>query len=146
MMDVKKMMGKMNGKLLGCGVLVLVLLAVFMLCRYNGEFKNSFDRFSEYPSAQNGESEPATVSEVAPASSSMNMNELLPKNNENLINKISDTNFTSIIGVPSVKDTRNANLQLRSDPVIPKVETGPFNMSTITQEGKSTGLDICSAN
>ena len=51
-----------------------------------------------------------------------------------------------LMGSQNLRDTRNANLQLRADPPIRVMDTGPFNMSTITGENKSTGLDICKNN
>lgn len=127
-------------------LLVLILLALFLLvlCRYDSTFKpNNSEMFAGKISPHNlNESESSTPTQASPVSS-LN-NDLLPKSKFNdLVKTGASMDFKSIIGVPSVTDTRNANLQLRSDPPIPKVETGPFNMSTITSENKYSGLDIC---
>jgi len=47
----------------------------------------------------------------------------------------------NIIGVSS-KLIRNANLQYRSDPVIPKQDIGPWNQSTIDQDMSRVPLEL----
>jgi hypothetical protein len=47
------------------------------------------------------------------------------------------------IGLDTIGQTlRNANLQLRSDPVIPKAEIGPWNQSTIEGDHGRAALEI----
>lgn len=47
------------------------------------------------------------------------------------------------IGLDTIGQTlKNANLQLRSDPIIPKSETGPWNQSTIETDFARTPLEI----
>lgn len=48
------------------------------------------------------------------------------------------------IGLDTIGNSlRNANLQLRCDPIIPKQDTGPWNQSTITPDyGRSCANDI----
>jgi hypothetical protein len=47
------------------------------------------------------------------------------------------------IGIDTVgQSLRNANLQERSDPVIPQMSVGPWNMSTITPDFMRPPLEI----
>jgi hypothetical protein len=47
------------------------------------------------------------------------------------------------IGLDTIGQTlRNANLQLRSDPIIPKQEVGPWNHSTIEPDLGRVPLEI----
>ncbi len=47
------------------------------------------------------------------------------------------------IGIDTIGQTlKNANLQLRSDPIIPKGETGPWNQSTIETDFARTPLEL----
>ena len=52
------------------------------------------------------------------------------------------------IGINTVgQSLRNANLQLRSEPVNPQLNTGPWNQSTITADMQRRPLEIgCGAN
>ena len=126
-------------------VLVLFLVIGFLLFSYDRTFKSPIDTFSEYPVAHNA---PTTKEVVTPkpmsnTTTSLN-NDLLPKtNNSELINNSLTTSFTDLIGSSNLRDTRNSNLQLRADPPIAMIETGPFNKSTITADRQSTGLNVC---
>ena len=127
-------------------LIVLILLALFLLvlCRYDTTFKPYKSEMFATKISPHDLTEPVSSpnTEASPVSS-LN-NDLLPKSSFNdLVKTGASMDFKSIIGVPSVTDNRNANLQLRSDPTIPHMETGPFNMSTITSENKYSGLDIC---
>jgi hypothetical protein len=84
-------------------------------------------------------SAPATGGEIAPPSP----NELLPNSAAHTeTGDMSNTNLLSAghhIGIDTVGGSRgNANLQLRADPVIQKVEVGPWGHSTHEQD--TTGL------
>jgi hypothetical protein len=47
------------------------------------------------------------------------------------------------IGLDTIGQTmKNANLQLRSDPIIPKKEVGPWNMSTIEPDLMRVPLEV----
>jgi hypothetical protein len=47
------------------------------------------------------------------------------------------------IGIDTIGQTlRNANLQLRSDPIIPKTDIGPWNQSTIEADFIRTPLEV----
>ena len=129
-------------------VFVFFLIIAVLLFSYDNSFKSPVDTFSEYP---NSYSPPAkNINEpIKPAIKNNSIglslnNDLLPKSkNTDLIDTNINTKFTDLIGTNSLRDTRNANLQLRADPPITMIETGPFNKSTITADRKSSGLNIC---
>ncbi len=86
--------------------------------------------------------------------STVNPSELLPKdmNSEwasitpasNDLKNLNLLNPSQLIGINTVGSSlRNANLQLRSDPVIPKTEnTGPWNQPTIETDTMRRPFDI----
>ena len=83
-----------------------------------------------------------------------NPNDLLPKdaNSEwGNLNTLNSNNITTPdllqagyhIGLDTIGQTlRNANLQERSDPIIPKQQVGPWNMSTIEPDFGRTPLEV----
>lgn len=93
---------------------------------------------------------------MAPASScaSSNPADLLPKDTNSQwaqLNpvgqgELANLNFLKAgyqIGIDTVgQSLRNANLQERSDPVIPQMSVGPWNMSTITPDYTRPPLEI----
>jgi len=145
-MDFSKICRKMNTNIKTydvCGIcLFFIVLGLFIT--FNNKFSTQ-EPISEFPSAyENSKKIQPPSSSVKTSSSSLNI-DLLPKNNTNeLIKTSAGTSLKDLIGQNSLRDTRNANLQLRSDPPITMMETGPFNISTITQNNKSSGLDLCS--
>lgn len=145
--NISKQLSKNFDKVNPLLVALLFLgIFVFILMRYDNSFKAANDPFSTYPSSYSSESTPTQPVVNNSSVTSLN-NDLLPKNSTTeIIKKGAFTDFKELIGMASVRDTRNANLQLRSDPPIKMMETGPFNKSTITAEGQSRGLDICTAN
>ena len=126
-------------------VLGLFLVIGLILVSYDNTFKSPVDTFSEYPAAHNPPVKNEVVKPVPTVTKTSSLNnDLLPKsNNSELISNNVNTGFTDLIGSSNLRDTRNANLQLRADPPIAMVETGPFNKSTITADRKSTGLNVC---
>ena len=79
---------------------------------------------------------------------------LLPKDDQNVgedwgvyaPGKLEDKNFLTAgyhLGVDTVANSlRNPNLQLRSEPIIPKVEVSPFMGSTIENDNQRRRFDI----
>jgi len=84
----------------------------------------------------------------------VNPSELLPRDNNSDFSKLNpqgagDLQNVSLlkaghhIGINTVgQSLRNANLQLRSEPPNPKMETGPWNTSTITGDPYRRPLEI----
>jgi hypothetical protein len=145
-MDLSKVFRKMNTNMKTydvCGIcLFCVILLLFIT--FNNKFSTQ-EPISEFPSTYENSKKIQTPSSSVKTSSASLNTDLLPKNNTNeLIKTSAGTSLTELIGQNSLRDTRNANLQLRSDPPITVMDTGPFNISTITQNNKSIGLDICS--
>lgn len=53
------------------------------------------------------------------------------------------TSATFLSGADTIgQSLKNPNLQLRADPVIPRVNTGPWNQPTIDMDAIRVGLDI----
>lgn len=53
------------------------------------------------------------------------------------------TSATFLSGIDTIgQSMKNPNLQLRSDPVIPRVNTGPWNQPTIDDDAIRVSLDI----
>lgn len=83
-----------------------------------------------------------------------NPNDLLPKDMNSQwgdLNSLNSNNITTPdllqagyhIGLDTIGQTlRNANLQERSDPIIPKMDVGPWNASTIEPDYGRTPLEV----
>ncbi len=119
-------------------VFSLFLVAAVLLYKYNeGKKNNTFVSNSLTPS------EFTIKPPNAPKDTTTTLNtDLLPKTSNDIIQN-TWADIKSLAGIPSVADSRNANLQLRADPPVKFVETGPFNQSTITPNTQSPGLNIC---
>lgn len=115
------------------------------------------------PSILSSSSEPASSSSASTGFSSHSVaspSDLLPKDqnsewsalNPNTMNK-GDMLMPDLlqagyhIGLDTIGQTlRNANLQLRSDPIIPKASVGPWNQSTIEPDLGRVPLEIGDGN
>lgn len=143
-------------------VLIISIIAIWGLMSYNGQMKVVRDmmedgtedkELEESPEkAVIGGPEPSTgKSEAGYALQPVaNPTDLLPKDKNSEWNNLNPTNIDDEgvkmpdlleagyhIGLDTIgQSMRNANLQLRSDPVISKSDIGPWNQSTI--EGDST--------
>lgn len=153
--NINKMLGlkSNNASLSVAGVSLLFIILFGTLVVYDNKFKNDISPYSNYPQTyQNTNTEPKLENKVTEKANLSNNptslnNDLLPKNsNSELIANNMNIGLKDLMGSQNLRDTRNANLQLRADPPIRVMDTGPFNMSTITGENKSTGLDICKNN
>lgn len=83
-----------------------------------------------------------------------NPNDLLPKDMNSQWQNLNSLNANNIttpdllqagyhIGLDTIGQTlRNANLQERSDPIIPKQDVGPWNVSTIEPDYGRTPLEV----
>lgn len=126
-------------------VLVVFLVLAWFLLSYSGSKSFSMD------SMETGTDATATATTAAPAAASesvektiANPHELLPADANSQWAALNPVNMNqgSIlngdmlqagyhIGLDTIGQTmKNANLQLRSDPIIPKKDVGPWNQST----------------
>lgn len=101
-------------------------------------------------------SNPATTGPITPSISSYgtNPNDLLPQDQNSqwaALNPVSQGNIAAPdllqagyhIGLDTIGQTlKNANLQERSDPVIPKTAIGPWNQSTIEPDLGRVPLEV----
>ncbi len=147
-------------------LLLIVLVVVWLLFSYSNTKLNVFDKMSDgkiedkqpsvkETSAQNVTPAP-TVNSGYTAQSVANPTDLLPqdKNSEwAALNPVA-MNQGNIampdllqagyhIGLDTIGQTlRNANLQLRSDPIIKKADIGPWNQSTIEPDLARVPLEV----
>ncbi len=154
--------------ILGLGLIVVV----FVLIRYNGNKSNKFDgmatQAAQAPpssgevtgvsSSDNNYMQVAGLGGQQPVSScnaqpSLNPSELLPNDTNSewaninpASNDLKNLNLLTpnqVIGINTVGSSlRNANLQVRSEPAIPKANVGPWNASTIDSDTFRRPLEI----
>lgn len=141
-------------------VLIISIIAIWGLMSYNGQMKMVRDLMEDGTKEVEETTEPTVTEEPKPAEGKTeagyalqpvaNPTDLLPTDKNSEWNNLNPTNVDDEgvkmpdlldagyhIGLDTVgQSMRNANLQLRSDPVIAKADIGPWNQSTI--EGDST--------
>jgi hypothetical protein len=151
-------------------LLVIILVAVWLLYSYSDSKMNIFDKMSDgksvdgqkqptvkETSAQNIVPAPApTVNGGYTAQSVANPTDLLPqdKNSEwAALNPVAMNQGNVAmpdllqagyhIGLDTIgQSLRNANLQLRSDPIIKRADIGPWNQSTIEPDLARVPLEV----
>ena len=141
-------------------VLIISIIAIWGLMSYNGQMKMVRDLMEDGTKEVEETTETTVAEEPKPAEGKTeagyalqpvaNPTDLLPTDKNSEWNNLNPTNVDDEgvkmpdlldagyhIGLDTVgQSMRNANLQLRSDPVIAKADIGPWNQSTI--EGDST--------
>ena len=143
-------------------VIIISVIAIYGLMSYNGQMKMVRDMMEDGTNDKDAEKEEVSTATEGPKPSSgkvesgyalqpvANPTDLLPADKNSEWNNLNPTNIDTEgvkmpdlleagyhIGLDTVgQSMRNANLQLRSDPVIAKADIGPWNQSTI--EGDST--------
>ena len=141
-------------------VLIISIIAIWGLMSYNGQMKMVRDLMEDGTKEVEETAESTVTDEPKPAEGKTesgyalqpvaNPTDLLPTDKNSEWNNLNPTNVDDEgvkmpdlldagyhIGLDTVgQSMRNANLQLRSDPVIAKSDIGPWNQSTI--EGDST--------
>ena len=137
-------------------LIIFAVLAWFLLS-YSGSKSFSLDSME---TGTGTESAPAsvkpTVALAAPASGPANPNELLPTDANSqwaALNPVNMNQGSMIngdmlqaghhIGLDTIGQTlKNPNLQLRSDPIIPKQDVGPWNQSTYEPDYGRIPLEV----
>jgi hypothetical protein len=143
-------------------VIIISVIAIYGLMSYNGQMKMVRDMMEDGTNEKEVEQAEDPVNAAGPKPSSAkteagyalqpvaNPTDLLPADKNSEWNNLNPTNIDAEgvkmpdlleagyhVGLDTVgQSMRNANLQLRSDPVIAKADIGPWNQSTI--EGDST--------
>lgn len=151
-------------------IIVVSVCVIFVYMIYNYSTSKHFfsERFNHrslspaelespnLPSPSKEESEWAELGDVAPqdlqsAQNSINPRDLLPKNMNgkgcemNVSVDHGDVKGVNFLPLPTVTVERNANLSIRSDPVIPQTSNvGPWNLSTIERDQFSRKQGLCS--
>ncbi|MGA1048202.1 MAG: DUF7306 family protein [Minisyncoccia bacterium] len=149
-------------------VLIISMIAIWGLMSYNGQMKLVRDTMEDGSEAKEAKEEDkeAAAAEPAPAAgkaesgyalqSVANPMDLLPKDKNSEWNNLNPINVADEgvkmpdlleagyhIGLDTIgQSMRNANLQLRSDPTIPKSNVGPWNQSTIEADTVRQPLEI----
>jgi hypothetical protein len=152
-------------------ILVIFLVLVLGLSMYSGSKRTRYDAMTsgDYlaaaaagpPEAEfsNTDSKPADVQKQVPSlmndgSAITNTSDLLPLDQNSQWSALNPVNAGNVampdllqagyhIGLDTIGQTlRNANYQLRSDPIIQKVEVGPWNQSTIEGDYGRVPLEI----
>ena len=153
-------------------VLVVVLLIVWALFSYSGSKSTVDTMYSALanqaaqvqpspaaPASSSVAAAPVSGSAAAPvkgyvAQTVVNPSDLLPQDQNSQwanLNPVSNVNpqlpdllnAGAMIGLDTIGQTlKNANLQLRSDPIIPKAQVGPWNMSTIEPDLGRVPLEV----
>lgn len=149
-------------------ILVIFLTLMWLLLSYSDAKTMSLDGMETGSSTANTASStdaPATATYAAPSAApstgaSASPNDLLPQDQNSQWAALNPVNMSQgniiagdmlqagyHIGLDTIGQTmKNANLQLRSDPIIPKQSVGPWNQSTYEPDYARVPLEIgCSA-
>ena len=143
-------------------ILVVFLILAWALWSYSGVKTmklDSMDTGAQQPTATESKSAPSVP--VAPAVSTgytmqttTNPQDLLPHDQNSqwaALNPVAQGNIAAPdllqagyhIGLDTIGQTlKNANLQERSDPIIPKAQVGPWNQSTIEPDLGRVPLEV----
>lgn len=140
-------------------VLIISMIAIWGLMTYNGQMQMVRDTMEdgsnekELQEMKNGDS--VTPGELMKSDTSASGNgiqsvanalDLLPRKSNDELSALNPSNLNGAdVAIPDLLDAgyhigldsvgqslRNANLQLRSDPPVNKMDVGPWNQSTIT--------------
>ena len=149
-------------------VLIISIIAIWGLMSYNGQMKIVRDMMEDGTDANEAEvaEEKKVGGEPKPSNGKAetgyalqpvaNPTDLLPKDKNSEWNNLNPSNIDDDgvkmpdlleagyhIGLDTIgQSMRNANLQLRSDPVIAKADIGPWNQSTIESDSTRQHLEI----
>ena len=147
-------------------ILIISIIAIWGLMSYNGQMKivrdmmeDGTDDKDDKESSNNNDVEEPQPSSGKPETEYAlqpiaNPSDLLPKDKNSEWNNLNPTSISDEgVKTPDVieagyhvgaisQSLRNANLQLRSDPVISKVDIGPWNQSTIDANTTRQTLEI----
>ena len=137
-------------------ILVVFAVLAWLLLSYSGSKSFSLDSME---TGTDSASAPATASASAPVtapSTIANPNELLPTDANSQWAALNPVNMNQgsmlngdmlqagyHIGLDTIGQTlKNPNLQLRSDPIIPKQDVGPWNQSTYEPDYGRIPLEV----
>lgn len=109
------------------------------------QFLNVSGISSSAPPSTNCNNKPVMdPKELLPTDSNSEWSNIMPNND---LKKVGMLNAGHHVGVNTVGSSlRNANLQIRSEPVIPQTNIGPWNNTTIEADSMRRPLEIGSSN
>jgi hypothetical protein len=140
-------------------IILFALITIWLLTQYSGDKFTSVDAMETGSPAEQKmvEEKPADITGAAQALGAIaNPNELLPVDQNSQWAALNPVNMSqgSIlngdmlqagyhIGLDTIgQSMKNANLQLRSDPIIPKQDVGPWNQSTYEPDYSRVPLEV----
>jgi len=143
-------------------IILFALITIWLLTQYSGDKFTSVDAMETGTDASAGASAPADKApEVAVGAAQAlgtiaNPNELLPVDQNSQWAALNPVNMSQgnilngdmlqagyHIGLDTIgQSMKNANLQLRSDPIIPKQDVGPWNQSTYEPDYARVPLEV----
>ncbi len=133
-------------------LLILAVVAlIWCLYKYNKDLTmitSSMEDGSE-ETKESSEQQPAQETPAMPAQTALSGSDLMPKDENKdhpALNSLS-ANVPDVLSAgqhlgATSQSLRNANLQVRSDPQIPSVDTGPWNKSTIEPDLGRVPLEL----
>jgi hypothetical protein len=149
-------------------VVIIFIVLVWGLLSYSGEKVRFMDNMEGGKPAEEGAAAPAAAAAPAPAAPAQaagagyalqpvaNPSELLPADGNSQWAELNPSTMKGgdvmmpdllqagyHIGLDTIgQSLRNANLQLRSDPIIAKADVGPWNQSTIEADMARVPLEL----
>lgn len=148
-------------------VVIVVLLIIWALMSYSKSKTHVKDNMTvgavkpassemdaELAGASGAALQPASLNEKAgtPVKEVAHPTELLPKSDSNVLSKLNPMSndaqvLPDMLGAGAMMGSqssslRNANLQVRSDPAIAKVDVGPWSNSTIEADNMRVPLEL----
>ena len=117
--------------------IIIVGLGIYLICNYNSQFSNKAAPVEESLGEFKQKLAPQEITSTA------NSPSVVSKGNDSLLpaGPAPTQDYSFMIGTSSTRDTRNANLQLRADPVIKTADVGPWGNTTIMpSEVRQQGL------
>jgi len=102
---------------------------------------NNFLQVGSNPSVPETNAPKMNPSDLLPKDANSDWASVNPASND--LTGVSLLNASDAIGINTVGSSlRNANLQIRSEPIIPKVNIGPWNQSTVEGDPYRRALEI----
>ena len=141
-------------------IVLFAIITIWLLTQYSGDKFTSIDAMETglaEPQAQSKMSNDAIAGGAAQALGAIaNPNELLPTDQNSQWAALNPVNMSQgnilngdmlqagyHIGLDTIgQSMKNANLQLRSDPIIPKQDVGPWNQSTYEPDYARVPLEV----
>ena len=143
-------------------IVLFAIITIWLLTQYSGDKFTSIDAMATGTAvaAEPKEEVAATAATAAPTAQALgaiaNPNELLPTDQNSQWAALNPVNMSQgnilngdmlqagyHIGLDTIgQSMKNANLQLRSDPIIPKQDVGPWNQSTYEPDYARVPLEV----